>query len=116
MTPQSNSAGQFISSFREELPVAVKIVNHGQNPIQEIGYSYTIGEYAGNGSFKLEEPINSIGDIAVVKIPMKTEAGIGTYPFTFTLETVNGQANTDPNRVSTGDLSVIPFIPVNRPS
>ncbi len=99
----------------EELPVAVKIVNHGQNPIQEIGYSYTIGEYAGNGSFKLEEPINSIGDIAVVKIPMKTEAEIGTYPFIFTLETVNGQANTDPNRVSTGELSVIPFIPVNRP-
>ena len=99
----------------EEYPVPVKIVNHGQNPIREIGYSYTIGDFTGEGTLSLDEPINSIGDNAIVRIPMKTEAAIGSYPFTFTLETVNGEANTDPARVSTGELSVIPFVPVNRP-
>lgn len=99
----------------EEYPVPVTIVNHGQAPIKEIGYSYTIGDYEGNGTYSLESPIESIGDNAVIRIPMYTEAPIGTYPFTLTLETVNGEANTDFSRTAAGEISVVPFVPVNRP-
>lgn len=102
-------------AYGEEYPVPMTIVNHGQSPINEISYSYTIGEFAGNGTLKLDTPIESIGDNAIVKVPVSTEAEVGTYPFTFTLETVNGESNTDMNRVATGELTVMPFVPVNRP-
>lgn len=51
----------------------------------------------------------------MVEFPLGPIAECGEYPFTIKLETSNGEANNDPNRMGSDTMNVWPVIPVKRP-
>ena len=99
----------------EQYPVGLRVINHGTNPLTTFSYSYAAGSYTGNGTVNLDEPVEGIGEFADVQVMLDAIPVIGTYPFEFTVDTVNGVENTDISSTATSSLVVMPFVPVNRP-
>lgn len=56
--------------------------NHGTSPIEDITYSYTIGDFSATGSVHVEQPVAGLGKSAVVEFPLGPIADCGEYPFT----------------------------------
>lgn len=99
----------------EQYPVSLRVINHGTNPLTTFTYSYAAGSYTGSGTVNLDEPVEGIGEFADVQVMLDAIPEIGTYPFEFTVDTVNGVENTDISATATSSLVVMPFVPVNRP-
>ena len=99
----------------EQYPVGLRVINHGTNPLTTFTYSYAAGSYTGSGTVNLDEPVEGIGEFADVQVMLDAIPVIGTYPFEFTVDTVNGVENTDISSTATSSLVVMPFVPVNRP-
>lgn len=99
----------------EQYPVGLRVINHGTNPLTTFTYSYAAGSYKGSGTVNLDEPVEGIGEFADVQVMLDAIPVIGTYPFEFTVDTVNGVENTDISSTATSSLVVMPFVPVNRP-
>lgn len=99
----------------EATSVPVKLTNHGQVPLESLTYSYTLGEMSGKGSLHLDEPLEALGKSATVSLPIEAYPEMGEFPFTVTLETSNGEVNSDPYKTSSGTMNVWPVIPVTRP-
>lgn len=99
----------------EDSSVPVKLTNHGTMPLENLTYSYTIGETTGTGSFHLDKPLEALGKSATVNLPIKAYPELGEYPFNVKLETSNGEVNSDPYRSADGIMNVWPIIPVTRP-
>ncbi len=99
----------------EQYPVSLRVINHGTNPLTTFTYSYAAGSYTGSGTVNLDEPVEGIGEFADVQVRLDAIPEIGTYPFEFTVDTVNGVENTDISATATSSLVVMPFVPVNRP-
>ncbi len=99
----------------ERYPVGLRVINHGTNPLTTFTYSYAAGSYTGSGTVNLDEPVEGIGEFADVQVMLDAIPEIGTYPFEFTVNTVNGVENTDISATATSSLVVMPFVPVNRP-
>lgn len=95
--------------------VPFTVINHGASPIEDLTFTYKIGNNTGQGSVHLESPVESLGKSAVVEFPLEAVEKTGEYPFLITLETTNGQPNTDPMRSGSGTMNVWPIIPVTRP-
>lgn len=91
--------------------------NGSRSTITEEGvtYSYAAGSYTGSGTVNLDEPVEGIGEFADVQVMLDAIPEIGTYPFEFTVNTVNGVENTDISSTATSSLVVMLFVPVNRP-
>lgn len=98
-----------------QYPVSLRVINHGTNPLTTFTYSYAAGSYTGSGTVNLDDPVEGIGEFADVQVMLDAIPEIGTYPFEFTVDTVNGVENTDISATATSSLVVMPFVPVNRP-
>lgn len=95
--------------------VPVTLINHGEAPLQDITFSYNIGDYNNTGSLHLSEPIAVEGAKATVNLPLGPVETLGKFPFKVKLETSNGKPNTDPMRQAEAVMNVWPLIPVTRP-
>lgn len=99
----------------EVCDVPVTLTNHGEAPLQDITFSYSIGDYTNTGSVHLSEPIAVDGAKATVNLPVGPVETLGKFPFKVKLETSNGKPNTDPMREAEATMNVWPLIPVTRP-
>jgi hypothetical protein len=99
----------------EEYPVNVTLINHGTEQLNEITYTYSIGDFTGTGSYLLETPIEPLGKTGVVSLALGPVEECGSYPFSIAVDTSNGSENKDPMRSGSGNMNVWPVIPVTRP-
>ena len=99
----------------EVCDVPVTLTNHGEAPLQDITFSYSIGDYSNTGSLHLDSPIAVDGAKATVNLPVGPVETLGKFPFKVKLETSNGKPNTDPGREAEATMNVWPLIPVTRP-
>lgn len=99
----------------DECTIPATIINHGTDYLQDLTYRYTISEQTYTGSLHLENPLEGSGKSTEVQLPIAAYPELGDFPFSVTLETSNGQPNTDPYRTGKGTLNVWPLIPVTRP-
>ncbi len=101
---------------KESKSVAVTIYNHGTDPINNVEYSYTIGDLKGTGTYALETPLAGIFNLSTnVPLPVEVPETNGIYPISLTIDKVNGAENKDIARTMNSEVEVVPFIPVNRP-
>lgn len=100
----------------EDSQIGVILINHGSEPLEDVGYSYTIGDHSSTALFHLPEPLAPGGTKGFVRLPVAaTPLAIGEYPFSLSLDTFNGNADNDPGRSAVGTMNVWAFIPVTRP-
>lgn len=99
----------------EEGVVRATFVNKGDVDASTIGYTYTIGDMTVSDSLPLAEPIMGGGSRREIEFPLKEMPGPGSYPFSLTVETINGEPNGDNVRTATAEIEILPFIPVTRP-
>ena len=99
----------------EDYAIPVTLINHGSNALENVTYSYTIGDKKGTGSLHLDTPLEASGKAAVVGITIEAYEEMGEYPFTLTIDSSNGETNNDPFREGKGTMNVWPLIPVARP-
>ena len=100
----------------DRYPMKVKIFNYGTAPVQNISYTYSIGEYHESGEYSFDTEIPSIFRASKdVEIPVMIPEKSGPYNFSFTLDKVNGLPNKTIITGATGVLQVYPFIPTYRP-
>lgn len=104
-----------IGVVNEETGIRARIINHGDSPIEDLGYSYTLGTLTGNSTLHLETPIAANGAQAWTSIPLPAIDKLGKYHLTITLETVNSKPNNDALRAASTEYNVWPEIPVTRP-
>ena len=94
----------------------VDIVNHGSTPISSVYYSYSCSNVSGGGTYEFESPVPAeYGSKASFDIEVPAISELGTYPFSLSLDKVNGVENTDMMKDATGNYVVAPFVPKNRP-
>ena len=99
----------------EQMGVPMTLINHGSEPLEELTYSYSIGDFTGSGTYHLDTPLGALGKPASVELPVGPVATLGEFPFKVSLETSNGKPNNDPYRRGEGQMNVWPVIPVTRP-
>lgn len=95
--------------------VTVTLYNHGYNAIKSVSYSYTAGDKTGSGQVELENPVPAIYnastdiDVSIAAIDAK-----GKYPLKFTIDKVNGEANSDAT-TEEADYTVFTKFPKHNP-
>lgn len=99
----------------EDYTIPVTLINHGSEALEDLAYSYEVGDVKGNGSLHLDTPLEALGKSAVVNLTIGAFEEMGEYPFTLTIEKANGEVNNDPYREGKGIMNVWPLIPVTRP-
>ncbi|MGM9860788.1 MAG: hypothetical protein ACI31C_08535 [Muribaculaceae bacterium] len=105
---------EIVGAADESLEVTLPIVNCGEKSVSSVSYRYTIGDISGTGEAVVDEPLSPhIGARGTARVTMEMPADCGEYAVDIALTGVNG-ASVD-ERVSTGELTVYPFVPVNRP-
>lgn len=76
--------------------VTFTVLNHGYNGVKSLSYSYTAGDAKGSGEIELEKPLPAIyNSSADVKISIPAMDAKGKYPFTLTIDKINGEANSE---------------------
>lgn len=113
-TALSLPAMSYVPAF-ELTSVKASVVSHASEPITKLGYEYTVGDFKGNGEVILPEAIVKAGERAVVEFPIEAIEKCDTYPFSLTITSANGEANTDAHASGEGQIVAMPFVPVNRP-
>lgn len=100
----------------EDSRIGVTLINHGNEALEDVGYTYSFGGVSASAQFHLDEPLAAGGTKGFVRLPIPaTSLQYGEYPFTLTIDTCNGNADNDPGRSASGVMNVWPFIPVTRP-
>ncbi len=105
-------------SVQADTPFELKlgITNFGSTEVNSIDYSYNVGELASSGSYTLEEPIPAhFGSKAIVNLPIDAISEWGTQDLELTITGVNGEPNESVNASASVEITVIGFVPVNRP-
>ena len=105
----------FVEVNREST-FSLTVVNSGSKPVSGIDYSWSADEWSGFGSYTFPTQIEGhFGASATASLPLPTLERLGTYPFTVKIDRVNGVENRDAGASASAELTVVPFIPVNRP-
>lgn len=102
-------------AVNEKSDVAITLINHGSEPLKSFSYSYAVGDHHGEGTMELSEPLAPNGRKTTTPVTIDPIPELGTYPFVLTIDKFNGVDNKDPYTTASGDIEVIPFLPVNRP-
>lgn len=123
--PQFEANAVMVASVEDEnmLPgevpsPTVMIRNHGNDPVRSIGYSYTINGRRTEGSMDFADPLlpyYTENVPLVINMPSDAVGEAGSYPWTFSVEEVNGVPNPDPGKTAGGCVYVFPFRPSHRP-
>lgn len=96
------------------IPVMVK--NQGSGEIASLTYRYTAGDVTGENTYELSEPIaGKLGVETELMLPAGTFGEEGKYALSLSVVKVNGEDNPFASVPAESELSVLPFVPVNRP-
>ena len=103
------------NAVNETLDADVTICNQGLKEIKSVGYTYSVGGKKESASYELHSAIPAIfGYQAKIKLPTEAIHQEGVFDYSFTIDKVNGVANTLAEEAN-ASVRVIPFVPVNRP-
>lgn len=96
--------------------VAVDILNYGSKPLTDIDYSYTIDGVTKNASCRLPSPVaTDYVNASPVVLSFEMPENIGEYPFSVTIDKVNGMANASAAKSASTSLNTVSFVPRHRP-
>lgn len=96
-------------------PIKLTLLNRGYNGIKSIDYSYSIGDKKGSDRLTLDAPIpaclNASTEFTITLPAIETK---GKYPVTFSIDKVNGEANS---KVATANstMAIYNKLPKHRP-
>lgn len=97
----------------ERNDITVRVANYGTNPVSSIKYTTQLNGVQESGSLDFSTPIpNILGAYRSASISLPAINEVGEVPFTLTVTEVNGVPFES---ASTANISVSPFIAVNRP-
>lgn len=100
----------------DEVDIAVRIENHGENPVESFSYTYSCAGSSGGGDISLPEPLKAVwGASALVNIKLGKIDTLGDNEVFLTVTKVNGEENSDPAPTMSCGIKIYPFIPENRP-
>ncbi|MDE7110309.1 MAG: hypothetical protein K2O38_00215 [Muribaculaceae bacterium] len=98
----------------EKSEIMVKFSNYGTNELKSVEYTYSIGDKSGTAVKELSPAVEaSFGSFVNSTISIDVPEQSGTYNLEVTLKKANG-VECSANK-STAEVSVAPFVPVNRP-
>lgn len=96
-------------------PIKLTLLNRGYNGIKSIDYSYSVGDKKGSDRLTLDAPIpaclNASTEFTITLPAIETK---GKYPVTFSIDKVNGEANS---KVATANstMAIYNKLPKHRP-
>lgn len=94
----------------------IPVSNYGTSEITSIDYTVSGTDYNTTGTYTFEAPVPAIfGATRDIALQLGQLPDLGTHPYTFTINKVNGQPNSAANASVTTDLNVLSFVPVKRP-
>lgn len=106
---------EFYSVVANSSTLRLKLVNHGDEPLTDISYSYKGETIEGTGSASLPSPLAPKGKSCEIDIDIPPVSRLGKIPFNITIDKCNGKVNNDPFRNAVSTLNVWSFIPTTRP-
>lgn len=91
--------------------VSLTVRNSGYNGVKSIDYSYVQGDTKGTGHIDLDQPIPAIYNASAdLDVTLQGMSAKGNYPVQFTIDRVNGQANSNAT-VDKGNIIVYNTLP-----
>ncbi len=112
-----SSVTHYNAVLNEEGNTTVEVVNTGLNPVKGFDYKVTIGNKSATYKMDLSaEPIPAVfGAVRTMEFEMPAYDKVGTQPLAIEITAVNGAENFSSVKNYTGNVSVLPFIPVMNP-
>lgn len=101
----------------EEFTADFRVSNLGANPVSSIEYTYSVdGGAKTTSTIELDNPISpSLTVSNLISLQFNPIAELGEHTIDVTLSKVNGIANESVASSSAAKITVVPFMPVNRP-
>lgn len=95
--------------------VFVNLINCGENPVNSIEYTYTVGDKTYTENLTLDTPLSGqVGSYVTLDLAFTAPDAVGRYSIPVTVTKVNGEVN-EFEGLGTLDVEVVPFLPVHRP-
>ena len=112
---QITSLGDAIIASGTEGTVSFGVTNRGTNAVKSLGVTYTFGTHQGSKTMVLATPVEAkIGATATLSLPLPAIDENGEYPFTLTIDKVNGKDNTAAVTSAQSTIVYQAFLPTHR--
>lgn len=96
-------------------PIKLTLLNRGYNGIKSIDYSYSVGDKKGSDRLTLDAPIPAFLNASTeFTITLPAIEAKGKYPVTFSIDKVNGEANSETATVNS-TMAIYNKLPKHRP-
>lgn len=96
-------------------PIKLTLLNRGYNGIKSIDYSYSVGDKKGSDRLTLDAPIQAYLNASTeFTITLPAIEAKGKYPVTFSIDKVNGEANSE-TATANSTMAIYNKLPKHRP-
>lgn len=96
-------------------PIKLTLLNRGYNGIKSIDYSYSVGDKKGSDRLTLDAPIPAFLNASTeFTITLPAIEAKGKYPVTFSIDKVNGEANSE-TATANSTMAIYNKLPKHRP-
>lgn len=96
-------------------PIKLTLLNRGYNGIKSIDYSYSVGDKKGSDRLTLDVPIPAYLNASTeFTITLPAIEAKGKYPVTFSIDKVNGEANSE-TATANSSMAIYNKLPKHRP-
>ncbi len=96
-------------------PIKLTLLNRGYNGIKSIDYSYSVGDKKGSDRLTLDVPIPAYLNASTeFTITLPAIEAKGKYPVTFSIDKVNGEANSE-TATANSSMAIFNKLPKHRP-
>lgn len=96
-------------------PIKLTLLNRGYNGIKSIDYSYSVGDKKGSDRLTLDAPIPAYLNASTeFTITLPAIEAKGKYPVTFSIDKVNGEANSE-TATANSTMEIFNKLPKHRP-
>ena len=96
-------------------PIKLTLLNRGYNGIKSIDYSYNVGDKKGSDRLTLDVPtpayLNASTEFTITLPAIEAK---GKYPVTFSIDKVNGEANSE-TATANSNMAIYNKLPKHRP-
>ena len=112
----ANAGKTYFAANAEQMPMTVALAQFGNEPLQSVAYTLTVGDRTDSGEIRFDAPQTlQFGHSMDYDITADIQLPAGDYPLTFTVDKVNGKANGSVAPEFGGDVKMLTYYPVNRP-
>lgn len=96
-------------------PIKLTLLNRGYKGIKSIDYSYSVGDKKGSNRLTLDAPIPAFLNASTeFTITLPAIEAKGKYPVTFSIDKVNGEANSE-TATANSTMAIYNKLPKHRP-